>query len=80
MKECPVEQNKKECPCTWEPCDKKGICCECLRFHWVEGELPVCLFPPEWEKGRELSVESLIESYRKRGKWWNDPSPEYLNS
>ena len=44
MKKCEnQEENKKDCPCTYEPCDKKGICCECIAYHRRRGELPACL-------------------------------------
>ena len=26
--------NLMPCVCTWEPCDKKGICCNCVRNHF----------------------------------------------
>ncbi|MCD6391784.1 MAG: hypothetical protein J7L92_07370 [Dehalococcoidia bacterium] len=50
MRECTVEQNKQECNCTYETCSRKGICCECLGYHWRLDELPVCLFPEDVEK------------------------------
>ena len=41
---CPnVERNKKNCPCTYEPCDRKGICCECLAYHRAQDEKPACM-------------------------------------
>ncbi len=55
--ECKMEQNKKErCNCTY-PCDKKGICCECVAYHRSRGELPACYFPPDAEKTYDRSVE-----------------------
>jgi len=43
-KDCPnKEENKKDCPCTYEPCDRKGVCCECLAYHRERGEKPVCM-------------------------------------
>ncbi|PIV63881.1 MAG: hypothetical protein COZ37_00095 [bacterium (Candidatus Ratteibacteria) CG_4_10_14_3_um_filter_41_18] len=43
-KECPnKEENKKDCTCTYEPCERKGICCECIAYHRSQGELPVCV-------------------------------------
>ncbi len=30
--ECKQEQNKQTCTCTYEPCPRKGICCECIAY------------------------------------------------
>jgi hypothetical protein len=62
MRDCTQEQNKAHCNCTYEPCDRKGICCECLRYHWRLGELPACLFPDELEKTYDRSIERFVES------------------
>jgi hypothetical protein len=66
--ECQLEINKAKCNCTYEPCSRKGRCCECLAYHLESDELPACVFPPEVErtypsKGRTplpgLSVSSI---------------------
>jgi hypothetical protein len=42
--ECPrKEENLKTCACTYEPCDRRGICCLCLRYHLSKKELPACV-------------------------------------
>jgi len=64
--ECQIEVNKSRCNCTYEPCDKKGKCCECIRYHWERGELPACLFPPEVERTYDRSVEKFISIYGKK--------------
>ncbi len=63
MRECKVEENKADCPCTWEPCSRKGICCECIKYHWNHGELPACVFPREVERTFDRSVERFIATY-----------------
>lgn len=68
MRGCIVEQNKEQCNCTYEPCSRKGICCECIRYHWRSGELPACVFPEEMEKTYDRSVEAFVRSYRKSGR------------
>ncbi|MDI6840513.1 MAG: DUF6485 family protein [bacterium] len=65
MKECNVEYNKRRCSCTYEPCDKKGICCECISYHWNKRQLPGCLFPPEVERTYDRSIRRFIEAYSK---------------
>jgi len=69
MRDCTVEQNKEKCNCTYEPCSRKGICCECLRYHWQAGELPACFFTDDVERTYDRSIVRFIETYQKRG-WW----------
>ena len=57
MRECIIEKNKAECNCTYEPCSKKGICCECMKYHWRMGELPACYFTKEQERTYNRSVQ-----------------------
>jgi hypothetical protein len=62
MKDCPnKEENKKNCPCTYEPCSRKGICCECIRYHLALGELPACFFPKDVEKTFDRSIGKFVE-------------------
>lgn len=28
------ERNLQVCVCTWDPCDRKGVCCNCVRNHF----------------------------------------------
>ena len=62
--ECNIEKNKRKCTCTYEPCSRKGKCCECITYHWNMGELPGCLFPPEVERTYNRSIEKFIETYK----------------
>ncbi|MDY7019163.1 MAG: DUF6485 family protein [Chloroflexota bacterium] len=64
--ECEIEVNKLTCTCTYEPCSRKGKCCECLRYHWEMDELPGCLFPPEVEKTYDRSLKRFISVYSKK--------------
>ncbi len=66
MLECKIQENKLKCNCTYEPCDKKGKCCECIRYHWQMGELPACLFPNDVEKTFDRSIERFIKIYQER--------------
>jgi hypothetical protein len=57
MPECPnKEKNLQKCNCTYEPCSRKGICCECLDYHRRMRELPACYFPEEVEKTYDRSI------------------------
>lgn len=62
--ECKKERNLKICTCTYEPCDKKGICCECIAYHRRRGELPGCFFPPEVEKIYDRSIRRFVMAHK----------------
>ena len=68
--ECKVKENMKICNCSYEPCSRKGICCECLHYHRRNGQLPACYFPDDIEKGYDRSIENFIKIYEERGAWW----------
>jgi hypothetical protein len=55
--ECQKEENIKRCNCTYEPCPKKGICCECIKHHLKMRQLPACCFPYEVESTYDRSFE-----------------------
>jgi len=61
MVECNLEQNKIDCNCSY-PCDKKGMCCKCLKYHKNRGELPACFFKDEIEKTYDRSINNFIRS------------------
>jgi len=65
--ECQEKENLKTCPCTYPDCPRKGICCECIKYHWQKGELPACFFSKEAEKTFDRSIEKFIED-QKRNK------------
>ncbi|HLD30132.1 MAG TPA: DUF6485 family protein [bacterium] len=65
MSECGSGKNLKSCTCSCEPCSRKGICCECIRYHWRMKELPGCLFPPEAERTYDRSIEHFIRIWGK---------------
>lgn len=50
------EKNLKRCNCTYSPCSRKGICCECISYHKEKNQLPACYFPPEAEKTYDRSI------------------------
>ena len=37
--ECHKSQNAGRCNCTYEPCPRKGKCCECIAYHLDMQEL-----------------------------------------
>lgn len=55
--ECQKEKNRSYCNCTYEPCPRKGICCECIQYHLKSRELPACCFSNDVEKTFDRSFE-----------------------
>jgi hypothetical protein len=68
MKECNVKPNKTNCNCTYEPCARKGICCECIKYHRGSDELPACLFPDVVERTFDRSIDRFIKIYQAKGQ------------
>ncbi len=65
MTECKVEENKRECNCSY-PCGKKGMCCTCISYHRNRGELPACYFSNDAEKTYDRSIEHFIRVYQSQ--------------
>lgn len=65
--ECQVELNKARCNCTYEPCSRKGRCCDCLAYHLQHQELPACAFPPEVEKSYDRSFACFVRLFSEKG-------------
>lgn len=64
--ECNQTRNLQRCTCTYEPCSRKGICCECIAYHQKYNELPGCLFPSEVERTYDRSIACFIRTYGDR--------------
>jgi hypothetical protein len=63
--DCPNhEQNMAMCNCTYEPCGKKGKCCECIAYHRRAGELPACYFPDQVERTFDRSIARFKASVK----------------
>ena len=63
--ECNKNTNLNNCNCTYEPCPRKGKCCECIQYHKNNNELPACYFSAEAEKTYDRSVDNFIQNYQK---------------
>ncbi|OQA25445.1 MAG: hypothetical protein BWY59_01775 [Verrucomicrobia bacterium ADurb.Bin345] len=55
--ECRKAANMKNCNCSYPGCSKKGVCCECLRYHLDMRQLPACCFPDNVERTYDRSFE-----------------------
>lgn len=64
--ECNVQENVVQCTCTYEPCSRKGKCCECIRYHRRMNELPGCVFPPQVERTYDRSIAHFVRIHRRR--------------
>lgn len=64
MAECTGGENLKRCNCTYEPCPRKGLCCDCIAYHRKRGELPGCLFPDAVERTHDRSIARFILTHR----------------
>lgn len=53
--ECKKSENQAFCNCTYEPCARKGVCCECLQYHLRSRQLPACCFPDDVERTYDRS-------------------------
>ena len=63
--ECNQQVNLDQCACTYEPCSRKGICCECIQYHLRYNELPGCVFPPEVERTYDRSFKRFVMTYSR---------------
>jgi hypothetical protein len=59
--ECRKVQTLKECNCTY-PCERRGLCCECVAYHRGSGELPACYF----DAAHERTYDRSVAAYRRQ--------------
>ncbi|MCX7926989.1 MAG: DUF6485 family protein [Candidatus Omnitrophica bacterium] len=65
MKECLNKpQNLKLCNCSYEPCSRKGICCQCLHYHRLKQQLPACFFSEKDEKTYDRSLRRFLDAQK----------------
>lgn len=57
-----LQANLDYCKCTYEPCSRKGRCCECIRYHLESGQLPACAFTAEAERTYDRTFRKFIET------------------
>jgi phage gp36-like protein len=63
--ECNQEKNMKGCNCSYEPCSRKGNCCDCLRYHLRMRQLPGCCFSDDAERTYDRSFEHFARLVTK---------------
>ncbi|MFA4984210.1 MAG: DUF6485 family protein [Candidatus Omnitrophota bacterium] len=66
MKNCQNQsQNLENCNCSYDPCPRKGICCECIAYHRRRHELPACFFSSSAEKSYDRSVKKFMKDSQR---------------
>jgi len=66
MKNCVnKEKNLKDCNCSYEPCSRKGTCCECLAYHRKSDQLPACYFSDSVEQTYDRSISNFIRNHNR---------------
>jgi hypothetical protein len=61
MTEClHVSNHAADCACTYSGCPRHAKCCECLKHHLAQHELPGCCFPPDVEKSYDRSFQRFV--------------------
>ncbi|MCK5358289.1 MAG: hypothetical protein KAJ48_07825 [Elusimicrobiales bacterium] len=68
--ECKKTENMKSCACTYEPCSRKGVCCDCIVYHKNLGELPGCFFSKEAERSYDRTIEKFVSD--RKNRWTAD--------
>lgn len=67
MATCPNKtRNDCMCTCTYEPCSRKGICCDCIAYHKRNGEVPGCLFSKDVERTYDRSIDAFIKAHSRK--------------
>lgn len=59
--ECNKTKNLKNCNCSYQPCSRKGLCCECIAYHRAMNQLPACYFSEKAEKSYDRSIAAFIK-------------------
>lgn len=63
--ECKTKTNLADCNCSYGGCARKGVCCDCLRYHLQMRQLPACCFPDDVERTYDRSFAkfaALVQS------------------
>ena len=63
--ECDIDRNLKDCNCSYEPCSRKGKCCDCIKYHLDMNQLPACCFPDDVEKTYDRSFNRFIKTHER---------------
>lgn len=62
--ECKKEDNKAGCNCSATTCSKRGVCCDCVKYHRERKELPGCFFSKAAEATWDRSIANFMKTYK----------------
>lgn len=65
--DCKKETNLKKCNCSYSPCSRKGVCCDCISYHLGMRQLPACAFPADAERTYDRSFEKFADLVKSGG-------------
>jgi len=61
---CKKDEIRKYCTCTYLNCNRRGICCECIKYHLSNNELPGCVFA-KLSKDAEKTYDRSFKHFAK---------------
>lgn len=64
--ECSKEKNMDFCNCSYEPCPRKGLCCDCIQYHLKSNQIPACFFDDKAEKTYNRSISHFVSLHSKK--------------
>jgi hypothetical protein len=64
--DCKQDRNMKNCNCSYEPCSRKGVCCDCVSYHLKIRQIPACFFPADAERSYDRSFEHFARLVTQR--------------
>ena len=59
--DCKRTTNADHCTCSYEPCSRRGVCCDCLTYHLRARQMPGCCFPTAAEATYDRSFEHFAK-------------------
>lgn len=61
---CPnIQENLNVCNCSYDPCERKGLCCQCVAYHRQMRQLPACFFTDRAERTYDRSFDMFIKTW-----------------
>ena len=60
------KKNLERCNCSYSGCSKKGMCCDCLHYHKMSGQMPACFFPDKDEMEYDRSVANFVKIWQEQ--------------
>ncbi len=62
--DCKQQRNSDRCTCTYDSCERRGLCCDCIAYHLAHRQLPGCCFPPAAEKTYDRGFAAFARAWK----------------